>query len=49
MFQLINRLFDESEAGRGLKPFVSGHFEYGIGRPAKKREVLLFVTNKQDA
>jgi hypothetical protein len=40
---------EEAAAGSGssqiaqMVPFVSGHFEYGIGRPASKRTVFMFM------
>ena len=29
-------------------PFISGHFEYGLGRAAAKRNVFVFVGRSQD-
>lgn len=26
-----------------VQPFISGHFEYGLGRPASKRTVFMFM------
>ncbi|KAK2076228.1 hypothetical protein QBZ16_001160 [Prototheca wickerhamii] len=32
-----------ASAANPVEPFLSGQFEYGVGRPAKKRTVLLFL------
>ncbi|CAL8467040.1 g6576 [Coccomyxa elongata] len=38
----------ESGSETDRQPFISGTFEYGVGRPAAKRKVYLFANKAQD-
>ena len=44
----------DTNAGTGtitvaqVEPFISGTFEYGLGRPASNRKVYLFINKAQD-
>ena len=37
-----------SSASDSTAPFISGHFEYGLGRAAGQRHVFLFIGKSQD-
>lgn len=57
---LVQELLKETQAGKTAKdtrasldlrkaePFISGTFEYGVGRPAASRKVYLFINKAQN-